>query len=505
MAIRMSGGVVKRTDGFYARKTIPADIRKHFPAKKRKGAQFQTDFFKKVEASSLRQAEAQAKRIHAEWDRIIELARAGEWPQPSQREIILLAGEFWKWARTSSKEPQYLMGSLVGARGETRMRAMLAQFLAARGLPYRSGGPTNEMIFARAYQLSDLEQRNESAARLGAVVDGIEADWAPISAALKGEPVRAPASKTYAFSTLIEDWARDTGKNTETNKTVYSWRQIVAKLTAYLGHDNAAAVSHEDRIRWKDALVIAGEIGPTTIENHLIVVQTLLNWAFENKRIPTRPEPVKYKAKKAQGTRKRGYTDAEAKRILLAARAETKPYRRWLPWIAAFNGARIEEIAGAFVPDIEKINGIVCLHIRPDYRGREIKNEGSIRCIPIHSAVISEGFLNYVRKLPQHGPLFPDVTPDRFGSRGGNATKSIGRWIRDKLKLSDPRLSPTHSWRHRFESQHRMLGIRDDITDAITGHHDGQAATNYGEHYVKETLYPAIEQIPNPVLLANAI
>ena len=496
----MSGGVVKRTDGFYARKTIPADVRKHFPAKKRKGAQFQTDFFKKIEASTLRQAEVLAKQIHADWDRVIELARAGEWPQPTHREMSLLAAEFWTWARATAKEPQFLTGSFVGPKGEARMRATLAQFFAAQGLPYRAGGPTSETVFDRAYQLSDLAQRNEASARLGKLFDDMDAQWAPFAAALKGEAPAVPVAKHYAFDTLIDDWARDTGKG-EKHKTVYTWKRIVSKLTKHVEHENAAAITHEDRIKWKDALVADGEISPTTIENHLIVVQTLLNWAFANKRIPTKPEPVKYKAKRRQGTRKRGYTDAEAKTILLATRTEKKPHRRWLPWLAAFNGARIEEIAGAFVPDVEHIDSIYVLTIRPDHRGREIKNEGSIRRIPIHSAVIAEGLLDYVRGLPQSGPLFPDLKPDRFGSRGGNATKDIGRWVRKKLKLTDPRLSPNHSWRHRFESLARTerLAMRDDVTDAILGHNDGEASTRYGDFFVRDTLAPAIERMPNPL------
>jgi hypothetical protein len=50
------------------------------------------------------------------------------------------------------------------------------------------------------------------------------------------------------------------------------------------------------------------------------------------------------------------------------------------------------------------------------------------------------------------GSLFPKLRPDRFGSKGGMATKRIGPRIRELASvmpsLADIRLSPSHSWRH---------------------------------------------------------
>jgi integrase len=204
--------------------------------------------------------------------------------------------------------------------------------------------------------------------------------------------------------------------------------------------------------------------------------------------------------KRKQGTKKIGFTTEDARSILLASRAQTKlkdAHKRWCPWLAAFNGARIDEIAGAMVTDVTTIDNVPCLQIRADSRRRNIKNDETERTIPIHSAVITEGFLEYVAMLPKDAPLFPQVKPDRFGSRGGNATKSIGRWIRKELKITNPRYSPNHSWRHRMESEHRAWGIREDITNAILGHHDGEASASYGEFYLKETLYPVIERMPS--------
>ncbi|HWE75516.1 MAG TPA: DUF6538 domain-containing protein [Stellaceae bacterium] len=332
-------------------------------------------------------------------------------------------------------------------------------------------------------------------------------DGNDLSVALRAGPHQAAAApikglKLYKWETLIKDWAAATDKKPtrdgKPHKTPYAWGKIVDKLIAFIGHDDAGKVSLEDREKWRDHLItlVANDgLNSVTLKNYLTVTQTLLKWAYRAKRITIEPEPVHYTAKKKQGAKKRGYTDDEARTVLIAARKQAKPFMRWCPWLCAYSGARIEEVAGAFASNVEYIDGIPVLHIEPEARGRDVKGIGSVRRVPIHSAVIDEGFLDYVRSLPESSPLFPECQPDMFGSRGGSASKKIGAWVRKELGITDKRVSPSHSWRHRIESEHRARDIRQDTTDAITGHHDGRAASDYGDFYVKETLRPAIEAI----------
>ena len=51
------------------------------------------------------------------------------------------------------------------------------------------------------------------------------------------------------------------------------------------------------------------------------------------------------------------------------------------------------------------------------------------RIIPIHPALQAGGVLDFARKT-KTGPIFPDLSPDKFGKRGGNGTKVIGRFVR---------------------------------------------------------------------------
>lgn len=120
-----------------------------------------------------------------------------------------------------------------------------------------------------------------------------------------------------------------------------------------------------------------------------------------------------------------------------------------MPWLLAFTGARLEEVCQSLVPDIREDRGVWYLDINADHETKSLKNAGSARMVPLHPALIEVGFLDYIRTLPADGPLFPDLSPDRFGRRGGNGTKIIGRWVRAS-GITDPRKAPNHAWRHRF-------------------------------------------------------
>jgi integrase len=152
--------------------------------------------------------------------------------------------------------------------------------------------------------------------------------------------------------------------------------------------------------------------------------------------------------------------------------------------------------------DVRLENGIHVIRIDPANReqGGSVKNRASIRTVPLHPALIAEGFLTYVESLPKEGPLFPKLTPDRFGKRGGNGSKTLGRWVRDKVGITDPRKAPNHSWRHRFADQCKRVGIRREVRFAIEGHATGDVGDGYGsEGYPLSVLADAIGKLPNPL------
>jgi integrase len=153
--------------------------------------------------------------------------------------------------------------------------------------------------------------------------------------------------------------------------------------------------------------------------------------------------------------------------------------------------ARVSEVCQLRTEDILQLEGIWVMKFDP--KAGPLKNRNSERVVPLHPALIDSGFLNFVNGA-NSGPLFPRLPPDKFGKRGGNGTKVLGRWVRS-LGLTDPRLSPSHSWRHRFKTSARRYGLASDLVDAITGHARKSVADGYGE-YPLEALLRELMKIP---------
>ena len=90
------------------------------------------------------------------------------------------------------------------------------------------------------------------------------------------------------------------------------------------------------------------------------------------------------------------------------------------------------------------------------------------RCIP---PLIAEGFLDYIGNLPAGSSMWPDIEPDAvFGLRSTTAGRKMARWLRTKLDVADPLISPNHSWRHWFIGACRKIVMPIEVRSAITGH-----------------------------------
>ncbi|MCJ2134032.1 site-specific integrase, partial [Methylobacterium sp. J-026] len=210
---------------------------------------------------------------------------------------------------------------------------------------------------------------------------------------------------------------------------------------------------------------------------------------------------VSTKAKASEG--KIPFSDAEASLILGAAAAERDPIYRWVPWLCAYTGARVHEICQLRREDVVERDGIRCLYFTPE--AGSLKTRSSERFVPLHPALIEAGFCTFAEGI-RSGPLFPGLKPDRFGSRGGNGTKLLGRWVR-RLGIDNPRLQPNHAWRHRMKTLFRRWEVAADLGRAILGHAAADVSDTYGDMEIRalnrEILkLPAV--IPQAIVQPNA-
>lgn len=165
----------------------------------------------------------------------------------------------------------------------------------------------------------------------------------------------------------------------------------------------------------------------------------------------------------------------------------------WLPLLALFTGARVEELAQLLVSDIKEIDGLgYFINISDEAAHAHLKNTSSRRRIPVHGVLIACGFLDYVAKQAQSGMLFPDLKPNHRGKYGGYFSYFFSTFLRKKIGITDER-KVFHSFRHTFKDSCRQVGIEEAVHDALTGHSRSGASRGYGnDQYPLEPLFEAI-------------
>lgn len=157
----------------------------------------------------------------------------------------------------------------------------------------------------------------------------------------------------------------------------------------------------------------------------------------------------------------------------------------WLPLLGLFTGARLGELAGLMVPDVQtdEETDITILNITDDEnQGKRLKTASSRRVIPVHPELVRLGFLQLAeerRRLDgEAAMLFPLLTLSARGSRGDAWSKWFGRYIRGLGISSGSRVF--HSFRHNFKDALRAAGVGEDVNDFLTGHAGGGVGRAYG-------------------------
>lgn len=358
--------------------------------------------------------------------------------------------------------------------------------------------------YARAFHNAQIETWQAILRRL----DGKDV---PTPAEPEGPKTKssAKAQPVYLMPTF-EAYTAAQGVSVSVRK---EWRSYIQHLIGFLGHDDARLITRDVLVDWRDHLLeTPGRQGklrkPVTVrDKYITAVRCTLAWATEEKLLPENVATgLKVRIPKDAVTRDKDFTNAEALAILRASLEPPKgrlspPYvraRRWIPWLCAYSGARVNELSQMRKQDIVEIDGVWVMRITPD--AGTVKTQVA-REVPLHPHVIEQGFLQVVNAL-RAGPIFYDPTKVRTTgekAEGSRHVKKVGErlaaWVRKDVGIEDPAIKPNHAWRHLFKTMAADAGIEEKVADAIQGH----AATTTGRKYGKVSVQAkgaAIGRIP---------
>lgn len=290
----------------------------------------------------------------------------------------------------------------------------------------------------------------------------------------------APALRPKVSITgLAEVWAKV--RSATKQRSLKKYQRRLREFSEFLKHDDALSLAPKDLRAWRDDLKAKGRTVKTINDDCVGVVLTVFRVAASEEVLPTFPFPGSYALKKeASATRRRPYEDDEAGRVLAASRKEKSAALRWTPWLMAYTGARIGELAQLRPEDVKARGKIPFISITDQGQDQSAKTESSVRDVPLHPVLVREGFLKFVASV-RHGEfLFRDLAGKSREQRADSGSRVYMRWLRKTVGIKDPRIVG-HSWRHRMEDELREVDAPEEVAAAITGRTRQGSRALYGK------------------------
>jgi integrase len=349
----------------------------------------------------------------------------------------------------------------------------------------------------------------------------VELYWAEKDLAGKSADELAAAARRFEEVHGVGRPLRSIGK-----LAVGRFKAAMLAKPAVLSRAEAALPLPEIVARHADST--GARVSAVTVAKGISLLSAACGWGVHNGYLKENPfSGMQPPRKKAEETPRRDFEAEELRRLFTSpvytgCRSASRRFDSgdvlirdalfWLPLLGTYTGCRLEELGQALVADVERHAGVVGINIdntdelaaragerqmRKSEGGKSLKTDGSRRWIPLHPVLLAAGAEAYVEELRAKGieRLFPDLEPDRYGTRTAAFSKRFGRLL-DSLGLDDRRLV-FHSLRHGFKTACRAADLMHDVHDYLTGHVDGTVSRRYGREHAPR-LFQAVSKIRFP-------
>jgi integrase len=262
-------------------------------------------------------------------------------------------------------------------------------------------------------------------------------------------------------------------------------------------------------------LAIDEEIAPMKAQNvnkYLSRLSEAFEWSYRRKYVAEnifKGFKVKDKNQKRKQSELRDrFNQSEIETIFsdkIYANKAQRTFYYWLPLLAIYSGARLQELCQLRLTDIKQTGKIWYVDINDDNENNEndalkqLKTVNAIRTIPLHNDLIKLGFIEYIQHLKelyekqilQIDLVFPDLIRGRDGW-GHNPSNWFARHL-TKLRIKAPGKS-FHSLRHTFADELKQNLSPKYVVDELLGHAlEGLSLSEYGKAYSLETKKKVID------------
>jgi len=329
------------------------------------------------------------------------------------------------------------------------------------------------------------------------------------------EPLSVIIEKFIAEKLRLNAWA---------NKTLLVYKVIYQDLIDLIGDKEVKTVSNQDAQTVKKALqqlpsnknkraiyrdkTLKQVLKMNVPQNHLMSVRTIntrlgcyleiFKWCVKNGYADSNVfEGLSLKDNRNVRDLRLPFSPVDLKAIFntVTPNNTTKQWQYWLPVLALFTGARLNELCQLQHQDIKQVNSIWCISITDEGKNQSLKSLSSKRLIPINDKLISLGFLELINNKMKNKRIFPELTlrNDRYSH---TPSKWFGN-IKQKI-LTECDKKSFHSFRHTFVDYlfNKLKLQGNPLVKVLVGHSDKEITSGiYGSSFDIEDINNIIQRI----------
>lgn len=287
---------------------------------------------------------------------------------------------------------------------------------------------------------------------------------------------------------LVDPW--NTVRKTEVEpKTAHMDRAVVERFVK--GFPLASDVTPPAVSAWLEKRKTSGEVSASTLQREMSGLRSFWTYLKGRGEVPKEaPDPFaglrfKGKAKETTRTKRQRFTPTEVAALYREALNRKDEDLADLIALAAYTGARREELSALSIPDV----------VKGWLRIADAKTEAGVREVPIHPRI--EDILKRRIGERKSGYLFVGLDTDKYGNRGDALGK---RFARLRTALGHGANKTFHSIRHTFTRLLEEAGVPENLTADLIGH--AKTTMSYGVYSgrgaTKPLLGAAIRKVSYP-------
>lgn len=366
--------------------------------------------------------------------------------------------------------------------------------IEARGLrislevdPNKAGDAEAAKLFLQDALLGDLKLSEviEQAAKAPAPSPTV--DPSATAKIIKDATIEAIMNLTQAggrtsddmLSKAIKTWEVDFAKDNSNTKTQHSYFAVLQRFLDFTGDIAVNRINAEHIRNYRTHRKDQGK-KTATVDGDTKSLGRFFDWARREAHYPDIDLPtanlyeLRRSSRDNQASGAERFTLDELQYIFcpeLYTTLNTRPHEYWLPLLALFTGARIEELTQLHLSDIYQLDDIPIFDLN-DLGRKALKTAAAKRKVPIHPTLIELGFLDYLADVKVAFKnvvrVFPYLTPTKHARLSDRASKAWGRYL-DNLKIIG-RDKVFHSFRDTVNNELADRSVTLELRCALVGH-----------------------------------